>query len=64
VASDECGSAWVLLFVGAVCDVCVVCDVRVRCVCEGSLQSNSIQAAGASTLAPHLGGLTALQTLE
>ncbi len=61
MASDECGSAWVLLFVGVVCDVCDVC---VRCVCEGSLGSNVIRNDGASALAPHLGGLTALQTLE
>ncbi len=49
------------LFVGVVCDDCDVCDVR--CVCEGSLGWNSIDAAGASALAPHLGGLTSLQTL-
>ena len=61
MASEECGSAWVLLFVGVVCDACVMC---VRCVCEGSLKSNDIEATGASALAPHLGGLTALQTLE
>ncbi len=48
------------LFVGVVCDDCDVC---VRCVCEGSVSDNRIGDDGASALAPHLGGLTALQTL-
>ncbi len=48
------------LFVGVVGDDCDVC---VRCVCEGSLRYNSIGDDGASALAPHLGRLTALQSL-
>ncbi len=67
MASDGVGQrgSW-CLFVGVVCDVCNVrdvCDVCVRCVCEGSLEANSIADDGASALAPHLGGLTALQSL-
>ena len=58
-------------FVAMVCVCGVVDEVRVAvvgCVCDGvwmcSLSFNGLKAAGATALAPHLAGLTALQTLE
>jgi hypothetical protein len=52
-------AAWV-----GTCGVMCVWVVLLCDVCEGSLSNNSIGDDGASALAPHLGGLTALQTLE
>ncbi len=59
-----CVRQWVAMAVISICGVMCVWVLLLSNVCKSSLSNNSIKAAGASALAPHLGGLTALQTLE